>query len=144
MIDQRFGRLVVVAREASAGGHVMWRCRCDCGGEKIVRGSALRRGETASCGCKLREVAHAHLPVATAASALARKKPSAPPQQVRKLPVLKLALSGYSAAEAAAIEAALAAGKVTRIENGEWPDAGRPEVVKFKSSHQRAILKAAR
>ena len=32
-----------------------WRCRCDCGNEKIVYGSELRKGSTKSCGCRRRK-----------------------------------------------------------------------------------------
>lgn len=28
-----------------------WKCKCDCGNEKIARGSALRNGTTTHCGC---------------------------------------------------------------------------------------------
>lgn len=28
-----------------------WRCRCDCGTEKIIRGDSLRDGRVKSCGC---------------------------------------------------------------------------------------------
>lgn len=32
-----------------------WRCRCDCGVEKIVVGQTLREGLSSSCGCQLAE-----------------------------------------------------------------------------------------
>ena len=38
---------------------VYWKCRCDCGTEKIIRGTSLTSGNSVSCGCyaleKLRE-----------------------------------------------------------------------------------------
>jgi hypothetical protein len=34
----------------------LWLCRCDCGTESIVHGSALRRGWSKSCGCLRREM----------------------------------------------------------------------------------------
>jgi hypothetical protein len=37
----------------------LWKCRCECGVEKVVRGSSLRSGEIVSCGCYMREVASA-------------------------------------------------------------------------------------
>lgn len=43
---QRFGRLVVLEYV----GNSNWKTICDCGEEKIVRGSHLRYGETKSCG----------------------------------------------------------------------------------------------
>lgn len=57
MTGRRFGRLLVIA-EAGRNKHraVMWRCRCDCGAESIVRAQYLRSGHTTSCGCWKREV----------------------------------------------------------------------------------------
>lgn len=51
---QKFGMLVV---EEFAGtdpkfGTALWKCRCDCGSEKIVRSRALISGDIVSCGCK--------------------------------------------------------------------------------------------
>lgn len=31
--------------------HIMFKCVCDCGNEKIVRGASLTAGNTQSCGC---------------------------------------------------------------------------------------------
>lgn len=52
LTGQTFGRLTVV-RDAGSdrNGRSLWLCRCTCGGEKAVRVSALRRGQTSSCGC---------------------------------------------------------------------------------------------
>lgn len=48
----RFGRLVVIEQAGNAKyGAALWRCRCDCGNEKIVMGADLRSGHTQSCGC---------------------------------------------------------------------------------------------
>lgn len=33
-----------------------WVCQCDCGTQKTVKGQALKRGETRSCGCLAREM----------------------------------------------------------------------------------------
>ena len=49
---RRFERLVVVER---AGPKDLWRCRCDCGTELVVHGSALLSGDTKSCGCYSRD-----------------------------------------------------------------------------------------
>lgn len=49
---QRFGMLTVLERaENSSSGVVMWRCRCDCGTEKVFRGKDIKSGSTSSCGC---------------------------------------------------------------------------------------------
>ena len=56
VIGQRFGRLVVTAPAIiSPNGKTRWRCRCDCGKEKVVSQQALRQGKTTSCGCYQRE-----------------------------------------------------------------------------------------
>ncbi len=51
---QRFGKLVVLGKGESKGpGRTAWRCRCDCGNEKTIRGDALKSGSAKSCGsCK--------------------------------------------------------------------------------------------
>lgn len=48
----RFGRLTAISRvERTAAGNQMWRCQCECGNIKIIRGSNLSDGHTRSCGC---------------------------------------------------------------------------------------------
>jgi hypothetical protein len=49
---QTFGHLTVLEQAASIGGAAAWLCRCTCGEEVIVTGTALRRGNRRSCGCK--------------------------------------------------------------------------------------------
>lgn len=53
LTDQRFGKLAVIARNPEKKGRdVTWFCRCDCGNEVSVFGTALRRKNgTKSCGC---------------------------------------------------------------------------------------------
>lgn len=51
IVGNRYGRLVVTGREENKGTNTMWKCLCDCGNEKIVRGSSLTSGNTLSCGC---------------------------------------------------------------------------------------------
>ena len=51
LIGQRYGKLTVLEAAENVGGRTAWRCRCDCGGEAVVRTSRLRTGHTASCGC---------------------------------------------------------------------------------------------
>jgi len=49
---QRFGRLVVQEFVGvTEMHHAQWRCLCDCGKEKISRGTYLIKGATRSCGC---------------------------------------------------------------------------------------------
>ena len=59
MIGRRFGKLTVLecvepVVSSSGRSDVKYRCLCDCGKEVIVRGSSLRTGHTASCGCSRR------------------------------------------------------------------------------------------
>lgn len=56
LTGQRFGRLLVIERNASNCGYVTWLCKCDCGNEKVVSGQELRKGKTQSCGCLRKEV----------------------------------------------------------------------------------------
>lgn len=52
LLDQRFGRLVAVAFEKKAkDGRAIWRCKCDCGKETVVRVSDLTANKVVSCGC---------------------------------------------------------------------------------------------
>lgn len=52
LTGQQFGSLTVITREGSdAAGQALWRCKCECGAETVVKGGALRSGNTTSCGC---------------------------------------------------------------------------------------------
>ena len=52
ILGHRFGKLVAVEKLTDANGHLVYRCKCDCGGEKLVTESAdLRNGRIKSCGC---------------------------------------------------------------------------------------------
>lgn len=51
----RFGRLTVMEFVSVKGSSTLWRCRCDCGNEKILCRSNFQYGETKSCGCLLSE-----------------------------------------------------------------------------------------
>ena len=56
LTGQRFGRLVVIARDRSEQARrVHWLCKCDCGELTSVGSEALSGGKTLSCGCLRRE-----------------------------------------------------------------------------------------
>lgn len=60
LTGQVFGRLTVIERAEDYiqpnGKHKpRWRCRCECGNEKIALASNLKRGITSSCGCFQKE-----------------------------------------------------------------------------------------
>lgn len=59
LIDEtgnKYGLLTVIHKTKDKNGRTAWMCKCDCGNEKIVRGSDLRTGKITSCGkqCALR------------------------------------------------------------------------------------------
>lgn len=51
----RYGRLEIISKAASRNGQVYMLCRCDCGKEKEIALSSLKRGLTQSCGCYRRD-----------------------------------------------------------------------------------------
>lgn len=56
----RFGRLTVmekagVTNGGGRGSKSLWRCKCDCGNEKVIMRNSLVSGNTKSCGCMERE-----------------------------------------------------------------------------------------
>lgn len=56
LTNQTFGLLTakeVVGKERKG---YLWRCECECGGEKVVPVSYLRNGHTKSCGCIMKNI----------------------------------------------------------------------------------------
>lgn len=51
LTNQVFGRLTAKEIVGKDKRGYLWRCECECGGEKIVPASYLRNGHTQSCGC---------------------------------------------------------------------------------------------
>ena len=51
LVGEKFNHLTVIARAENDGKRVMWKCKCDCGGEIVTRGYSLKTGHTVSCGC---------------------------------------------------------------------------------------------
>lgn len=60
LCGERFGSLLVKQRAGSNTLGVLWSCACDCGGTIFARTSALRSGNTRSCGCYQRTHAVRH------------------------------------------------------------------------------------
>lgn len=56
LTGKRFGRYTVLELAGKKKGSFCWKCKCDCGTEKIVRGQDLKSGSTKSCGCWSLEV----------------------------------------------------------------------------------------
>lgn len=56
MLGKRFGHLVVERYAGSDKGRgALFECLCDCGNKTVVPGHALKRKNTASCGCGEKE-----------------------------------------------------------------------------------------
>ncbi len=52
-IGFRVGKLAVAAStEERKNGYTVWRCRCDCGGERLLDTRTLQRGSIRDCGCE--------------------------------------------------------------------------------------------
>lgn len=56
LTGERFGRWKVISLSGIDRGRKHWKCQCDCGAEKIVRGDVLTRGISMSCGCLAKEI----------------------------------------------------------------------------------------
>lgn len=57
LYGEKFGRLTVIKpKEPDKWKSLRWLCRCECGKEKIVNGSHLRKGAILSCGCLLIDI----------------------------------------------------------------------------------------
>lgn len=56
-VGNKYGRLTVIEQDKSRTDRdgAFWICKCDCGNIVSVSGSALRKGNTQSCGCYNRE-----------------------------------------------------------------------------------------
>ncbi len=48
---QRFGRLVALNYVSTTKKGATWRCKCDCGKERLAQARKLRNGKAQSCGC---------------------------------------------------------------------------------------------
>lgn len=57
-IGHIYGRLTVLKRVIGGKGYsgARWLCKCECGNEKVISATALRGGDTRSCGCLQKEV----------------------------------------------------------------------------------------
>ena len=52
---KQFGRWTVIELTGKKNQEYYWKCRCECGTEREVAGSSLRKGKSKSCGCLTRE-----------------------------------------------------------------------------------------
>lgn len=56
MVGKKIHMLTVIENVKTDKPFKMWRCRCDCGNETIVKGNSLRTGNTKSCGCLTKSI----------------------------------------------------------------------------------------
>lgn len=62
LVGRKFGKLTVLERAEdyivpkTKQHQFCWLCQCECGNQKVVRGSTLKNGKTTSCGCVHKEV----------------------------------------------------------------------------------------
>lgn len=52
---QRFGRLTVMSPAYQKNHITYYKCKCDCGTQKIIRGTLIKNNSIKSCGCLQRE-----------------------------------------------------------------------------------------
>lgn len=54
-VGYRVGKLTVAAATGERkNGYIVWKCRCDCGGEILLDTCCLQRGTVTDCGCASR------------------------------------------------------------------------------------------
>jgi len=65
LTNNRYGKLTVIGhshttktKHGSSVHH--WKCKCDCGNEKTIRGDCLYRDITKSCGCINKQMGRLH------------------------------------------------------------------------------------
>lgn len=51
LLNERFGKLVVIDYAPNVEELTAWKCKCDCGNECIAVTKRLRNGTKNSCGC---------------------------------------------------------------------------------------------
>lgn len=51
LTNKKFNQLLVKSYAGKKNSQTLWLCLCDCGKEKIIRGSDLKKEKTKSCGC---------------------------------------------------------------------------------------------
>lgn len=49
LTGRRFGLLTVLEKQDNLGGHINWRCKCDCGNITVARGAVLTSGHKQFC-----------------------------------------------------------------------------------------------
>lgn len=56
LTGNKYGRLIVIERDGRKNKRTTWRCKCECGNEKVIAGADLKSGRVHSCGCLKKEL----------------------------------------------------------------------------------------
>ena len=53
MVGNTYGMLLIIEelKQRNKNNHILYRCKCTCGKEKIILGASIRAGKSLSCGC---------------------------------------------------------------------------------------------
>ena len=57
LVNQKYGRALVIKRVENKGRYVRWLCKCECGNEFVALTQHLRSGAVQSCGCLRKDIA---------------------------------------------------------------------------------------
>jgi len=49
---EKFGKLTILEYSHKTKSAIYWKCKCECGNEKIIRGTNMTHNLTNSCGCE--------------------------------------------------------------------------------------------
>lgn len=60
LTGNKYNLLTVVGYSHTENGNAVWRCKCECGNETLVRGSNLKSNAVKSCGCLLHKEHDTH------------------------------------------------------------------------------------
>ena len=59
LTGERFGKLTAISIDHKGNGsRTYWKCKCDCGGTRIVSNDHLRNGDVTDCGCYRKHISH--------------------------------------------------------------------------------------
>jgi len=62
LTGKKFGTMLILGKAGKdKHGAILWKAICDCGSQREVRGSSLKKGHTTSCGCEQKRINLHHL-----------------------------------------------------------------------------------
>lgn len=60
LTGNKYNLLTVLGYSHTENGNAVWRCKCECGNETLVRGTNLKSNAVKSCGCLLHKEHNTH------------------------------------------------------------------------------------